>query len=864
MKKVTIPLLGLLLALTACHQKPAYKYAFQNPNLPVDERVNDVVGRLSIEEKISQMMNNAPAIPRLGIPAYNWWSEALHGVARSSYRTTSYPQAIGMAASWDAAGFRIVGDQISTEGRAVYHDALLKHHGNSIYRGLTYWSPNINIFRDPRWGRGQETYGEDPFLTATLGTQFVEGIQGTDTFYLKASACAKHYGVHSGPEWSRHTYNAVVSNHDLWDTYLPAFQHLVLDAHVSGVMCAYNAIYGQPCCGSDLLMNDILRNQWKFSGYVTSDCGAIDDFYRTHKTSPNAATASADAVEHSTDCECGSSYKALVDAIGTGLITEKQLDVSLKRLFKIRFRLGQFDPQDRVPFANTPLDSLETPAHKAQALKMAQESMVLLRNEGNVLPIDFSKVKKIALVGPHGDDRDVMLANYHGTPSHVISLLEGLRAKVGNRAQITYERGVNLTDNCVFNSHYDASLFTTGGKPGFKADYFQNMKLEGPVAASRVESRIDHHWGDSETVIDSVIARRLGVRFTTLFTPKESGDVCFALRGNRSEFYIDGVLQKSAAPSDAYYPLKAEKGKSYKLEIRYRQYGENGEIVFDYGTLTKADPAATAARVKDADLIIYAGGISSRLEGEEMNVQIKGFKGGDRTDIALPAVQEEMLRALKATGKPVVFVLMSGSAIGLEWESKNIPAILEAWYGGEAGGEAIADVLTGDYNPAGRLPVTFYRSVADLPDFEDYSMDNRTYRYFKGTPVYPFGYGLSYTTFKYSNLSAEKTADGKLQVKVTLTNTGKRAGDEVVELYLSNKRDFLTPIRALKGFRRLHLAAGQSLPVSFTLEPAALTVVDKGGHSIPMQGDVVLSLGGGQPSATNLAAGGCLEKTLKF
>ena len=859
MNKFLILFCGIIL-LSSCENKTKYK--FQDPNLPIDERVADLVSHLTIEEKISQMINTAPAIERLGIPEYNWWNEALHGIARSPYPATSYPQAMGLAATWNTDAVFLMADQISTEGRAIYHDSSRKGKPG-IFRGLTYWSPNINIFRDPRWGRGQETYGEDPYLTGAIGASFVRGLQGNDPNYLKSSACAKHYAVHSGPEWNRHTYNAEVSNFDLWDTYLPAFKRLIVDEGVTGVMCAYNAFFGQPCCGSDILMMDILKNQWKFDGYVTSDCGGINDFFRTHKTHPDAAAASAAAVLHGTDCECGNgAYLALAEALTNGLITEADIDVSLKRLFKIRFRLGMFDPDDKVPYASIPTSVLESPEHKAHALKMAHESIVLLKND-NILPLNKDKIKKIAVVGPNADSESVLLANYYGKPTEVTTVLEGIKAKVGSAVEVIYEKGVNLTDDLIFVSSYKDGLFTYNGSQGFMASYYQNTSREGKPGLKRVEKKLDYKWGDGEDIDNGIIARRMSATWTTVYTPAESGEVCFELKADDyAELYIDGVKQEKVGVINSYYPLNAEKGKSYKLDINYRQNADNGEIFFDMGTLKRANIKDVAASVKDADVIIFAGGISAGIEGEEMSVEIDGFKKGDRTSIDLPAIQKDLLKELKATGKPVVFVLMTGSAIGLEWESQNIPAIINAWYGGQAAGQAIANVLFGDYNPAGRLPVTFYRSVEDLPDFEDYSMENRTYRYFKGNVIYPFGYGLSYTTFNYENLNVVINADGSLKATAVLTNTGKFDGDEVVQIYLSNKRDFTTPIHALKGFKRVHLKAGETKTIEFILTKEELSVVNPSGELTPMKGEIEVSLGGGQPSNVLLSNKQCVQKKM--
>jgi len=655
-----------------------YIYKFQDPALSTDVRVNDLISKMTLEEKVSQMLNSSPAIPRLGIPTYNWWNETLHGVARTQFKVTVYPQAIAMAATWDRNSLHTMADYCAEEGRAVYNESI-KQDKRGIYTGLTYWTPNINIFRDPRWGRGQETYGEDPYLTGEMGSAFVTGLQGNDPKYLKAAACAKHYAVHSGPEELRHKFNTDVSDFDLWDTYLPAFRKLVVDAKVAGVMCAYNAFKSQPCCGSDLLMNSILHDQWKFSGYVTSDCGGIDDFYRkkAHETHPDAESAAADAILHGTDVECGKvTYLSLVQAVKDGKINEKQIDKSLVKLFTVRFKLGMFDPTEAHPYNQIGKEALETPAHSAQALKMARQSIVLLKNEGQLLPLKKT-LKKIAILGPNADNAVSVLGNYNGTPSHVITALEGIKNKVSAGTEVVYEKGVDFV-------------------------------------------------GDS---------------------------------------------------------------------------------------LTKHDFKSMIDKVKDAEVIVYVGGISPQLEGEQMKVDKQGFRGGDRTTIALPAIQTELLKALKATGKPVVFVMMTGSAIAVPWEKQNLPAILNSWYGGQAAGTAIADVLFGDYNPAGRLPVTFYASDKDLPEFTDYSMNNRTYRYFKGQPLFPFGYGLSYSQFRYSNLNVPATLKKgqELNVTVKVTNNSRVNGEEVTELYIAHPgAKQRTAIRALKGFERNFIKAGET------------------------------------------------------
>lgn len=724
MKKL---LILFILTFFLCNS-PAYtqKYPFLNPKLSVTERVNDLVSRLTLDEKVNQMLNSTPAIERLGIPPYDWWNECLHGVARTTYHTTSYPQAIGMAATFDVNAMKTMGDYTSDEGRAIHNESLRKHDYRR-YTGLTYWTPNINIFRDPRWGRGQETYGEDPFLTASIAKAFVAGLQGHDPKYLKAAACAKHYAIHSGPESSRHTFDVNVSQHDLWDTYLPAFKALIVDAKVAGVMCAYNAYAGQPCCGSDKLMVDILRNQWHFTGYVTSDCGAIDDFYQTHKLLPDAESSATDAVLHGTDVECGNhTYKTLIQAVKDGKLTEKNIDVSLKRLFTIRMRLGMFDPVSMVKYAQIPISNLESQPHKDHALKMAREAIVLLRNarlgqqENNILPIS-KNIKHIAVLGPNADNANTQLGNYNGQPSVVTTVLQGIKDKLKN-ADVFYSRATDFVST----------------KPQ-----------------------------DFSKLIDSI---------------------------------------------------------------------------------------------KNADVIIYVGGISPRLEGEEMKVTTPGFSGGDRTSIALPAVQTEFMKALKATAKPIVFVMMTGSAIAIPWEEENIPGIIDAWYGGEAAGTAVADVLFGDYSPSGRLPVTFYRSDSDLPAFDDYSTKDRTYRYFKGIPLYPFGFGLSYTNFTYSKLKLSKSTVNKnepVTAVLTVTNSGKVESDEVVQLYLSHlERGTDVPLYALKGFKRIHLAAGASQKVSFSLTHDMLALVNENGESVVSPGEIKISISGSLPSDRSRELGG--------
>jgi beta-glucosidase len=828
---------------------------FSNYNLPFDQRVNDLVSRLTLEEKVSQMLNAAPAVTRLGIPAYDWWNEVLHGVARTPFKVTVYPQAIAMAAGFDTAALFMMADYSAIEGRAIHNRALRLGRANERYVGLTYWTPNINIFRDPRWGRGQETYGEDPFLTATLGSSFVHGLQGDDPKYLKAAACAKHYAIHSGPEPTRHVFNAVTDDYDLWNTYLPAFRELVVNAKVAGVMCAYNAYQNQPCCGNDLLMTDILRNQWQFTGYVTSDCGAIDDFYRTHKTHPDAVAASADAVLHGTDIDCGnSSFKALVQAVKEGKITEKQIDVSLRRLFLIRFRLGMFDPASMVKYAQTPESELESPAHKAHSLKMAQQSIVLLKNENHTLPLS-KKLKKIAVVGPNADNAISVLGNYNGTPSEIVTALQGIKNKLGTGTEVVYEKAVNFANDTLLVYKDVRNQYMINGKQGFKSEYFNNKDLKGEPDITQTESTVDHNWQEGEAVVGKIMATNFSARYTTQFTAANDGETTFEIEGDDGyRFLVDDKTVIDAWLRNRFgartYRLKTEKNKTYKLTLEYYQGEGKATVHLRAGNFERTNMPALADRVKDADAIIFVGGISPQLEGEEMRVSQPGFDGGDRTSIRLPAVQTEAMKALRTTGKPVVFVMMTGSALAVTDEAATLPAIVNAWYGGQSAGTAIADVLFGDYNPAGRLPVTFYKSDSDLPDFNSYSMDNRTYRYFKGEPLYPFGYGLSYSTFQYDQLKVPATSQPNKNISVSLrvTNTGKMDGDEVVQLYVSNQtKTVKVPVRALKGFKRIFLKAGQSKFVQFNLSPADMSVINEKGKATQLPGKLLVSVGGGQP-----------------
>jgi len=817
------------------------------------------VNRLTLEEKVAQMLNAAPAIPRLNIPAYDWWNEVLHGVARTPYRVTVYPQAIGMAACFDTTSLKTMAYYSALEGRAIYNKAIAEGRAGQRYVGLTYWTPNINIFRDPRWGRGQETYGEDPYLTAMLGSAFVRGLQGNDPKYLLAAACAKHYAVHSGPEPLRHVFDVKPSKHDLWNTYLPAFKELVTNAGVAGVMCAYNAFGGQPCCGSDILMTEILRKKWNFKGYVTSDCWAIDDFFKNHKTHPDAATASADAVIHGTDIDCGTAaYKALVQAVKAGLITEEQINVSVRRLFMIRFRLGLFDPLASVPFATTSRSVLESKEHRQHALKMARQSIVLLKNEKAVLPLAKS-IKKIAVIGPNADNAISVLGNYNGTPSNIVTALAGIRNKLGTAVEVIYEKGTDFTSDTVMKYNDLSGQFSFNSKAGFQAEYFNNRNLAGLPLLTRNETQINSEWQEGQIVADTLKAYHFSVRYSTVFKAPQTGEVSFEVEADDGyRLIIDGKEVINAWPRNRggakTYRLRTEKGKEYALVLEYFQADGRAMVRFRSGHFEKTDWNALAQRLRAVDAIIFVGGISPQLEGEEMKVDYPGFKGGDRTSIILPAAQTEALKALKSSGRPVIFVMMTGSAIAIPWEAENLPGILNAWYGGQDAGTAIADVLFGDYNPAGRLPVTFYKNDKDLGDFNDYNMSNRTYRYFKGNPLYPFGFGLSYTIFRYSSLSVSRNKEKKssYRVNVSVTNMGGRDGEEVVQLYVSgNDKNNEQPIRSLRGFQRVALRAGETKNIQFNLNEDDLSFRDDEGNN-KVFSNVTVSVGGGQPNAASL------------
>ena len=836
------------------------KPAYLDPSLPPEQRAADLVGRMKLEEKVTQLVNQARAIPRLNVPAYDWWSESLHGVMVDG--TTEFPEPIGLAATFDTAAIHKMAEVIGTEGRIKHVQSVRAGHSN-IFEGLDFWAPNINIFRDPRWGRGQETYGEDPYLTARMGVAFVTGMQGDDPRYYRAISTPKHFAVHSGPEPERHRMDVKVSKHDELDTYLPAFRATVTEAKAGSVMCAYNSINGQPACANEFLLQDQLRAKWAFKGYVVSDCGAVTDIYDGHHFRPTQAESSAISMQRGMDNECidyttkvtdDHDYKPYLDAVKKGFLKESEIDVALTRLFTARMKLGLFDPPEMVPYSKIDESLLDSAAHRAMARKLANESMVLLKNDG-VLPLKTSGIK-IAVVGPLADQTKVLLGNYNGIPSHTVSVLEGLRAEFP-AAAINFVPGTRFLRKDV--SPVPAALLTADGKPGVKASYSKlNLmtitdKEDKPTPlATRIEPGIDASAAPLPNETAGI--KPLAIRWEATLTPKESGDYNLGVTG-------DGFLRLSLngkVVTEAWDTA----GVETKLGRVHFQAGKPAQLLVEYGqgerpapvahlVWSKLEPDSAAVEAaRNADVVVAVVGITSELEGEEMKVNEPGFNGGDRTSLDLPRPEQALLEAVAATGKPLVVVLTNGSALGVNWAQAHANAILDAWYPGEEGGAAVAETLSGRNNPAGRLPVTFYKDVSQLPPFNDYSMKDRTYRYFGGTPLYPFGYGLSYTTFSYSGLTVptgDVAAGSPVVVEATVTNAGAKAGDEVAQLYLSFPDVPGSPLRALKGFQRVHLEPGASQKLRFELQPRDLSLVTEDGKIIVAEGFYAVSVGGGQP-----------------
>ncbi len=866
-RKLILIVLSACFALTtlAAVAQDTSKLPYMNPSLTPEQRAADLVHRMTLAEKASQLVNQARAVPRLGVPSYDWWSEALHGVATNG--TTEFPEPIGLAATFDAPRIHEMATAVGIEGRIKHVQAVRAGHSN-IFEGLDFWAPNVNIFRDPRWGRGQETYGEDPFLSGRLAVAYVTGMQGDDPHYYRAISTPKHFAVHSGPEPTRHFADVDVSKHDELDTYTPAFRAAVVEGHAGSVMCAYNAINGEPACANQFLLQDLLRGSWGFQGYVVSDCDAVRNIFHGHHYRPTQPQASAISLQRGMDNECidfakvpdDHDYKPYIEAVQQGYLAESDIDTALIRLFTARMKLGMFDSPDTVPYSKISESELDSAAHRALARQLANESMVLLKNDG-VLPL--KSVQRIAVVGPLADQTAVLLGNYNGTPTHSVSVLEGMKAEFPN-AKITYVPGTQFLSNQA--NPVPASVLTTPeGKPGLKAEYGTGMRFGGakptPIT-SRTESGVD--LSENTLPAEAKGKPELSVEWTGSLNPNQTGDY---LVGMKSEGFgrvsVDGRQVAQMFGGTNLGKVHLEKGHPVKLEVVYGQTPNSkvGAQLLWVPVNNAPDPGAVAA-AKNADVVIAVVGITSRLEGEEMPVDQPGFAGGDRTNIEIPQPEEDLLQAVAAAGKPLVVVLMSGSALGANWEKAHANAIVQAWYSGEEGGAAIAETLSGKNNPAGRLPVTFYKDVHQLPHFEDYSMDGRTYRYFKGEPLWPFGYGLSYTSFAYSDLTlpqASINANDPLDASVTVTNTGKVAGDEIVQLYLKFPDVPGAPLHALRGFQRVHLEPGANQKVSFHLNSRDLSMVSDLGDVIVAQGKYSVSIGGGQPDTGVPAVNGNFE-----
>lgn len=840
---ITGSLVAASMLFVGCAQSK-YEYPYQNPKLSLDKRVENLLSLLTPEEKIGLMMNGSTSVDRLDIPAYNWWNEACHGICYDD--VTVFPQVIALGATFDAQQQLEIYTAVSDEARAVWNTT--DHHqlgvdkpsGGIWHQGLSFWCPNVNIFRDPRWGRGQETPGEDPYLNSVMGEMTVKGMQGNDKKYLKLHACAKHYAVHSGPEPLRHQFDVSVSMQDLWETYLPAFRTLVKDGNVQEVMCAYHRYEGEPCCASDRLLQNILREKWGFKGLVVSDCGAIADFFRptNHGTHADAAEASADAVLSGTDVECGTSYTALLEAMEKGIIKESDIDVSVRRILRARFQLGMFDPAEDLPWAKLGLEQLSSPEHTALANKAAHEAIVLLKNQDNILPLQKNDIT-IAVVGPNADDARVILGNYNGFPTaaNTKTIVDAIRDAAPG-AKIIYEKACDLADPFL-TTHYIDRI--NGGK-GLHAEY-SNSEVFGSVAAtadydqpltlnttSPALAHEDCAW------IEGLGLSKFSARFTGSFTADYTGDMVYAVRGSgKYNFSVNGktVAEQAEAPAGRFFfgrnmaptTFPVVEGKTYEISIELSQpEAKSSSFSFDLYSRRPADIAGVVAKVQPADVIVMVSGISESIEGE----------GHDRSSIELPEIQEQLLSAMDATGKPVILVNVSGSAMGFGNVESKYDALIQAWYGGQACGLAVADVLFGDYNPAGRLPVTFYASTAQLPDFQDYTMNNRTYRYFQGEPLYAFGYGLSYTSFSYGQAKvAGKAANMTLTVPVT--NTGARDGEEVVQVYVKALDIPGAPVKALKGFNRVKIAAGQTSNVTVALDKEAFFFYDEASDELALK-----------------------------
>ncbi len=825
---------AILLFLSLSIVSKGQTYPYQNPNLSSEDRARDLISRLTLKEKATLMCDQSDEISRFGIKKFNWWSEALHGYANND-SVTVFPEPIGMAASFDDKLLYKIYNAVSDEARAKYNQWLQRGNQNKRFLSLSVWTPNVNIFRDPRWGRGQETYGEDPYLTSRMGIQVVKGLQGpSDAKYRKLLACAKHYAVHSGPEWSRHELNLKdVNPRELYETYLPAFKALVQDADVRQVMCAYQRLDDEPCCGNTRLLQRILRDEWGYKYLVVSDCGAITDFFTSHKVSSDAVHAASKAVLSGTDVECvweNYPFKDLPEAVEKGLIKEDDINKSLLRVLTGRFDLGDFDDNSIVPWTKIPASVLNNAEHRQLALDMARETMTLLLNKNNILPLSKSS-KKIAVIGPNADNKPMLWGNYNGTPIHTISIFDGIKTKI-NENKIIYDKGCDLVEDKVTQSYIDQ--LSSDSKKGFKATYWNTPDFKGDVVATaQMTNPIKMTTAGQHEFASGVKLEGFSALYEAEFTPKESEELVFKggaagffellVNGDTIQTYNNWRLLASRIP------FKVEAGKKYKIVIKYAQRNNwQANIEFDFGKEVDVDYTKLINKLKGVETVVFVGGLSGNLEGEEMPVSYPGFKGGDRTNIDLPAVQRNCLKALKQAGKKVVYVNCSGSAIALTPETKTCDAILQAWYAGESGGQAIADVLFGDYNPSGKLPVTFYKSSEQLKGFEDYSMKGRTYRYMNDA-LFPFGYGLSYAKFVIGNASLDKAAinvDGSINMTIPVTNKSKSQGTEIVQVYIRKVDDIEGPLKTLRAFQRVKVAPNSTSSVNVELPSSAFEFYD--------------------------------------
>ena len=807
----------------------AQQLPYQNPDLSARERAKDLCARLTLEEKAQLMLDESPAIPRLGIKKFFWWSEALHGAANMG-NVTVFPEPVGMAASWNDGIVQQAFDVASTEMRAQYNHRMHDLQGeDEKFHSLSVWTPNVNIFRDPRWGRGQETYGEDPYLTGVMGRAVVHGLQGPeDAKYRKLWACAKHYAVHSGPEYTRHTANLTdVSPRDLWETYMPAFKTLVKDAKVREVMCAYQRLDDDPCCGSQRLLQQILRDEWGFEYLVVSDCGAVSDFYTSHKSSSDAAHASAKAVLAGTDVECGYgyAYKSIPEAVRRGFITEQEVDKHVIRLLEGRFDLGEMDDPSLVEWSKIPYSVMDSKAHRQLSLDVSRQTLVLLQNRQSVLPLQKGK-EKIAVIGPNADNAPMMWGNYNGMPNHTVTILDGIKAK---QRKLYYAAGCDLTYDKVMDCLM-ASMCTADGKKGLKGTFWNNREMEGkPVTTEYYTTPLAVTTAGMHNFAPGVNLEDFSAKYETTFTPNAAGEYVINVEGcGHFEVYVNGERKErhhTWRTTPTRTAVQAEAGQAFNIEVRFAHIKTyNANLKINVAKELPIDYQATIDQLKGIDKVIFVGGISPALEGEEMPVRAEGFKGGDRTSIELPGVQRDFLKALKAAGKTVIFVCCSGSAIALQPETVSCDAILQVWYPGQEGGTAVADVLFGDVCPSGKLPVTFYKNTEQLPDYEDYSMKGRTYRYFSD-PLFAFGYGLSYTAFKIGQAGITKQGQN-YQVSVPVTNTGRRTGTEVVQLYIRNLQDPDGPLKSLRAFQRVEVKAGQTATATLTLTPQSFEFFD--------------------------------------